>query len=314
MDLTASSSQGQAGQWQFNPYNYSGNPNFPSPRGWAGNYAMDPWSWPNAPNGSITFSPWQSNTYDRMSFWIKSTNHTGGYSTDGTNNIELGTYAKSITNPDLTQDEDGSNPQGLNNHFYHALNMPASGPYWTHVILPPHPNHARSETANEDPGVQLHPTGEAQYNYFDTLTRFYWDDPYGSWLGQNPTYPATTFIDDIIFYKEPYQENDREIYGITATYVPANRVILTWCTLQLPTLVNFDIRYAFQDIHQIGWGAATPAPNGTGIVPAGSGGYNNVQYDTSAIPLSGQTVVYFAIKPQDSNVFTEVVVPISTFR
>ena len=52
--------------------------------------------------------------------------------------------------------------------------------------------------------------------------------------------------------------------------------------------------------------AATPAPGG--IVAPDSGAYNGMVYDTTALPLSGHSVVYIAIKPQNSNLFSQIAV------
>src|SRR5262249_20354000 len=60
-----------------------------------------------------------------------------------------------------------------------------------------------------------------------------------------------------------------------------------------------------------GWAAATAAPNGI-ITPPGSGGYNNMVYDTTGLSLSGHSVVYIAIKPQNSNLFTEIAIPLGS--
>jgi len=270
---------------QFNPYNYAGNPAYPSLRGFARDYAQGR-------------ADWQFNTYDRMSFWVKLPTTDTSYRTDGGSGIEFGTYVKNVSNPDPYSDETGGG------HYYHLLNLPALGA-WTHVILNMHPDHVRGGGV-VDPGVLAYPTGEAQYNYFDALTRFYLQEPYVA-----PTaYPADYRIDDIQFYKQPAQENDEQVYSLTGTYqASANRLVLTWNRDIPEDTVRHEVRYAFSDIHAIGWDAATPAPNGI-IAPPGSGGYNNMRYDTTALPLAGHSIVYIAIKPQNSNLFTEIAVPL----
>jgi len=71
-----------------------------------------------------------------------------------------------------------------------------------------------------------------------------------------------------------------------------------------------EVRYSFTDIHASGWSSATATPNGV-VAPPGSGGYNGMVYDSTALPLAGHSVVYIAIKPQNSTLFTQVAVPLN---
>ena len=275
---------------QFNPYD---NDTSGDVRTFARAYSANP-------------AAWQFNTYNRLSFWIKRPTAADTLHTGGTGNVELGTYVKQITNAVSTSDEAGGN------HYYHELNLPNNG-QWTQVILNMHPNHYRSETAGEDPGVVTYPTATngpnggddpaSTYNYFDTLTRFYLNEPYG--VAAAGSYQ----IADLQFYRETAPENDAQVFSLTGTYDPRNNeVIVTWNRPQNDNYVNHEVRYAFSDIHQLGWSAATPAPNGT-ITPPGWQGYNGMVYDTTALPLvASDSVVYIAIKPQNSNIFSQIAV------
>jgi hypothetical protein len=280
---------------EFNPYNYNGTSGFPSPRGWARNYAQDA-------------SSWEYNTYNRLSFWVKLPTTDTAYTTDGSQNLEFGTYVKQITNPDLTSDEAGGE------HYYHELNIPALGT-WTQVVINMHPDHRRGDPGSTDPGVLNYPTTSTYgggdpantYNYFDTLTRFYLQEPYSD----PSSHPADYLFDQFSFYKEPYQENDTQVYDLTSSYRASdNRLVVTWSRDKAEDTVNQEVRYAFSDIHQLGWANATAAPNGT-ITPPGGGAYNNMVYDTTGINMAGHSVVYIAIKPQNSSQFTEIAVPLN---
>jgi hypothetical protein len=190
------------------------------------------------------------------------------------------------------------------------LNLPNNG-YWTQVILNMHPDHRRGDGGGVDLGVQAYPTeiggingGDdplSTYNYFDTMTRIYIQDDLAT---------GSFLMDDFQFYNEPVQENDKQVFSVTSTYNPTNNeLILTWNRFKDDNSINEDVRYAFSDIHQIGWNAATPAPNGI-ITPPGWQGYNGMVYDNSTLPLAGHSEVYIAIKPENSNTFTEIAVPI----
>ena len=261
---------------QFNPYDGVG-------RGFARDYAVAP-------------AAWQFNTYNRMSFWIKRPTTASPLITNGSHGTHVGTYVKQVTNADPRSDETGGG------HYYHSINLPNDG-QWTQVILNMHPDHRRGDSGGVDPGILRHPTGEPQFNYFDTLTRFYIDD---TTIPRTGTYR----IDNIQFYREPYAENDAQVSSLTETYDPTkNEVIVTWNRLKDENNIKHEVRYAFSDIHQLGWSTATPAPNGL-ITPPGWQGYNGMVYDTTALPLAGHSVVYIAIKPQNSDLFSQIAIPL----
>lgn len=267
---------------QFNPYNYALAAGFPHVwRAFARDYSSNPVGW-------------QFNTYNRMSFWIKQPTSAKPLYTDGEQNSNVGTYVKKVTNADTTSDEAGGD------HYYHMLNLPNNG-QWTHVILNMHPDHRRTDGGDVDPGYLPYPTTDTHgtYNYFDALTRFYIQD-------EDAT--GTFLIDDIQFYQETAPENDAQVSSLTGTYDPGNNeLIATWNRLKDENDTNHEVRYSFSDIHQIGWNAATPAPGGI-ITPPGWQGYNGMVYDTTALSLAGHSVVYIAIKPQNSDTFSQIAV------
>ncbi|HLP43120.1 MAG TPA: hypothetical protein VK465_16560, partial [Fibrobacteria bacterium] len=87
-------------------------------------------------------------------------------------------------------------------------------------------------------------------------------------------------------------------------YVPAtNEVYLTWSRPKDDNTTNHEVRFSNRDIHQIGWNAATPAPNGI-VAPKGTGGYNGMAYVSPALPTNG--ILYLAIKPQGATLFSQI--------
>ena len=233
---------------------------------------------------------WQFNTCNRMSFWIKVPTSGPPLTSDGSNNASFGTYVKRVTNADPSSDEAGGG------HYYHGLDLPNNG-QWTHVILNMHPEHRRGDDGSVDPGNLPHPTGEAQYNYFDALTRFY--------LETNVA-PGTYLIDDITFYQETAVENEDQVYALAGNYNPGNNgLIVTWHHNKNDHDTSHEVRYAFSDIHQIGWNAATAAPSGIVAPPSG---YNGMIYNTTALPLAGHSMVYIAIKPRNSRLFSQIAI------
>src|SRR5262249_19894791 len=126
-----------------------------------------------------------------------------------------------------------------------------------------------------------------------------------------PRRPATYLVDELEFYQETRPENDEQIYGITATYVPEeNRVFVGWGRHKDENTIAHEVRYAFSSIHAIGWEAATPAPHGV-VRPPGYQGYFTMYYDTTEIPITDQPTLYIAIKPQNAALFSEIAMPLS---
>jgi hypothetical protein len=266
-------------QIQFNPYSSNS-------RGFARDYSVNP-------------SGWLFNTYNRMSFWIKTAAEPSLYLKDGRPANDVGAYAKTVANPDGSSDEAGGG------HFYYNMNWPRTGT-WVHVILNTFVDHWRGNSGGTEEPPAAHITGEPNYNLFDALTRFYIEDESGI-----TSLPRNYQIDEISFYREPNAEAEEAVRDISATFVPqTNQVILTWFRNKDENSVKQEVRYAFSDIHQLGWNNATVAPNGT-VTPPGFQGYNGMFYDTTGLPLAGHSVVYVAIKPQNSSLFTQVAIPLN---
>lgn len=265
---------------QFNAHNADGT------RGFAREYIPGPRTWP-------------FNTFNRLSFWIQCPTNATPLATGGRQNMDFGTYVKRIRTADARSDETGGG------HWYHLLNIPATGT-WTRVIINMHPHHRRGDGGGAEQRDQPHPTREDQYNYFDTLTRFYISAEHG----RPSSYPAVYRLDEFEFYREPRPENDQQVYGIAATVVPSeNRLILTWSRDKNDNAVRHEVRYAFADIHQIGWEKASAAPDGPMVKPPGWQGYNGMVYTTTQLPLAGKPKVYLAIKPENATLFSQIELP-----
>lgn len=265
---------------QWNPWDGVG-------RDFARIYASDPAAW--------TF-----NTFNRMKFWFFVPTTAASASTNGQHNYYLGTYVKRVTNASRSSDEEGGG------HFYHPFNVRTGE--WSMCVLNSHPGHERGQNGGTDSGNVLYPTSgdpARTYNYFDALTRFYIQETPGT-----SVFPRDYWLDEMSFYQETRPENDEQVYSICASATPANnRIFLTWNRLKSENDVRHEVRYAFSDIHTMGWDNATPAPSGT-VTPPGWQGYNGMVYDTNKIDISGRSMIYLAIKPQNSGVFSQIALPL----
>jgi RNA polymerase sigma factor (sigma-70 family) len=252
-------------------------------------------------NYVVNPSAWRFNTFNRLRFWVKCPPASPPHGTTGhESNMSVGTYVKRVRD---------ANPQSLDvggGYYFHRINVPALN-CWTQVILNMHPQKATEDRRIQDPGNLPHPTGEKEYNYFDALTQFYIEV---RWPPK--VYPADYLLDEMEFYHEPYAENDDQVYGLTGTHEPkSNRLIFTWNRRMEENTVAHEVRYAFADIHVSGWEKAKPAPGGTVRPPARGDTANSMVYDSSELPLAGQRMVWIAVKPQNSERFSQIAVPLS---
>jgi hypothetical protein len=134
---------------------------------------------------------------------------------------------------------------------------------------------------------------------------------------------AHDFVEDACFRDKILPESGRAEWTVSigqstepirarigATYVPSEQqLILTWSRNKNENNVRHEVRYAFENIHRIGWDKATPAPGGT-IVPPGFQGYNGMVYITTDIALKGRKVIFLAIRPANTTRFSQIELPI----
>ncbi|VAW68278.1 hypothetical protein MNBD_GAMMA09-3535 [hydrothermal vent metagenome] len=245
----------------------------------------------------IETGTWTKDKYNRMRFWMKLPPGMA-FAPPGQTNLHFGTYVRA-SNGDKSSAESGGN------HFYHYFNVESTG-VWHQFIIDTHPTHARGNSGGTEEGNREYPTGEAGYNYFDALTRFYVDARNGL-----PNYPAYYYLDKFEFYEETNLENIDQIYSLNAVYEPnKNKLTVGWNRDKNENSVKHEVKYSFTDIHSTGWDAATSAPNGI-ITPPGWQGYNRMRWSTSSIDLTGKVSIYIGIKPENSSLFRQIKIPVT---
>jgi hypothetical protein len=235
---------------------------------------------------------WPLNKLNRLRFWIKlPPGYTGAFPD---HNFEFGTYIRDLVT-------DVSLAESSNQHYYHLLDLRSTGE-WEQVIIDTHPDHQRGDSG----GVEVADSPQTPvpgYNYFDMMTRFYIDAPYDAQLGDH-------FVDGFEFYQETNPENTAQIRSLHAVYIPkTNGIEVGWTRPATEDGINHEVRYAFSSIHALGWANAT-VPSNTLVTPQGSGGYNSMRWTSTAINVSGKSVVYIAIKPQNATLFREIAIPV----
>lgn len=240
---------------------------------------------------------YQVNRFNRLRFWVKvPSSHVAAQVRQ--TNFHFGTYIRNVGEPRNSSESD-------NGHFYHYYNLPNLDGVWHQIIVDTHPSHQRGASGNTEHGDHEYPLG-GTYNYFDLMTRFYVQ------IKSKPTeYPTTYYIDDFEFYYDPNPENVDQIYSLHGSYSQANNTIVVgWVRDKTEDDVKHEVRYSFNDIHDIGWNAATVAPGASIIDPPGMGGYNGMEYRTDQINVGSNSAVYIAIKPQNSSLFRQIVIPV----
>src|SRR4029077_6593481 len=121
-------------------------------------------------------------------------------------------------------------------------------------------NHSPDEGGNTEWGLRRYITGEAGYNYFDSMTRFYLDMAYGPLA----TLPGSLYIDRVTYENVVADANIEDVYGMTGYYDPSGtKTYVSWQRRNNYDATSHEVRYAWSDIHVSGWNAATPAPDGT---------------------------------------------------
>ncbi|HLP41561.1 MAG TPA: hypothetical protein VK465_08655, partial [Fibrobacteria bacterium] len=261
---------------QFNSHNANGT------RGFTREYVSNP-------------AGWQFNTYNRLEFWVWVPLNAPPHRTTGSQAAyNIGTYVKRVENADNSSDETGGN------HYYHFLNLPALG-HWSKVSMNTHPSHQRGGAGSTEWGNMPHPTGEATFNYFDAMTRLYFNGV----AGQNPPYPQTYRLDEMVFKKTADTLADEYVYSISATYVPASdRLVLSWCKRK-DNQNNHQVRWSRSPITS--WEALTPWATAK---PRSSGGYNGMLLDTTGMGWAVGDTVYIAIKQDGTTAYATLTLPI----
>ena len=252
-------------------------------------------SWSNL-RDHIDSGTWEFNKFNRMRFWILVPPGTDQKAPEH-KNFDIGTYVRR-SNGDAGSAEIGGG------HYYHHYNLKYTG-QWHQIIMDMHPDHRRGDSGAVDQGVRSHPTGESNYNYFDALTRLYFDG-----RGALNSYPATYYLDGFEIYHDPNPENVEQVYSLSGVYVPGNNeLVVNWRRHKDDDRLKHEVRYAFSDIHTNGWDSATPAPGGV-IHPPNEWDYNGMAYNTTGIDMGDNSEIYIAIKPQNSDLFRQIIIPL----
>lgn len=240
--------------------------------------------------------------YNRIRFWMYIPSVITNDNT-GWNNLHFGTFLRNTSAPRTDNESD-------NAHYYHYFDAGHSGG-WQQFIIDPHVHHQRS--VNQEHGVLGDGHLEAGYNYFDLMTWFYWESQFSI------TSPATWYVDAVEIYEEIYDEDLDNIYAMNAykSELVANEIVVRWSRNRNEHSTTYDIKYAFTSFYNNGgWTHGTAAPGGTGVQSIATGALNDAYtacvWSTDQIDLTGQDVIYIALKHQtEATRFRQIAIPLT---
>lgn len=244
---------------------------------------------------------WEIGKFDRVEFYVKVDSFMGTVP-DGQTNFHFGTYWRG-NNSNRSKEQGDSGEEG--DHFYHYYNLDPVGD-WYKVIVDTHISHKVGGNGNTEWGDQLYPSGDAVdsgYTYFDLMTRFYFHEKseVDSFTGSN-----RFLFSDIRIYKEQNNEDRDKIYSLSAVHDSANsQVIVAWKRDKDDNDVFNQVRYAYSNIHSLGWTNANCIDY---IDPPSTAGYNGVKFigDLSSMGYVAQDEIFIGIKSDSSTLFRQI--------
>jgi hypothetical protein len=203
----------------------------------------------------------------------------------GYGNVQIGTYVKT----------DDGQPANQGAHYYHHIDPNIYVGKVVYVDINRTPTHQ----VGQDPSINWpeNPTAPG-FNYFDGLTRWYFDTQDGNWSGIVCEFGPITFTKIL-------GEPDQQVYSVTYQYT-GSRYEVTWGGPKNSSL-QFDIAYSTQSMNGAGFSSGTAA----GTVSATGNDYTNVIW-ASPNMQEAAAGLYVAIRPQGQTSFTEVFIPNSS--
>lgn len=257
--------------WHFMPY--SGG--YFYPKSYLQAYMTTiPTSWPNA---------------NRMQFLFRPT-ASSARRPDGGTKIELGTYIRSHTGK--TSDYQGQ-------HYYHIFDPNLYANKWHLVVINRTPQHKVASLPGtnwgENPEAPGGSVGLENVNYFDGMTRFYWDSQYDN---TGETWSFKNFEIGTVTGTE-----DNEIASIMAVY-SGTAYEISWASLK-NTARTFDIRYSTTGSMKTN-GFTSGTSGGTASNPASD--YTGTFWASPAM-AEANPGIWIAIRRQGATNFTELWLP-----
>ena len=246
----------------------------------------------------LSGNPWELNTYDGLKIWMFVPAQMS-VRTNGTQNIAVGTYYRGLSGARSSAEGGGGD------HGYHYFLLNDYG-CWVQLVLDMHPSHLRTASNGgiEQP-VMNEPTGDTGFNYFDVLTRFYFDG--NDLIDSGDNYPHSFYIDSVEFFK--HGQDVSQIYNVYLSFKPStNTLHVTWNRNKNENALTHEIRYSFSPISS--FDDAVTLPNGV-ITPPGYQGYNMMFYSTDTIDVTGRSEIYVAIKADGASAFRTFTVPVT---
>ena len=231
------------------------------PMGWAKNW--------------IESGTWDA-TFNRMRFTFRC-DRAIPFEPSGSGNIQVGTYIKTST----------SDPANQGAHYYHLVDATIPANRWVWVDLNNQVQHQVGGNPNTNWPLIT--------NYYDKLTRFYFDSQDDGWTGTRCEFQP------LVFFKTT-GEPDTLVSNLSRTY-DGTRYQVSWSAPKNQVRV-YEVRYRTSSMKTDGFTSGTDG----GTVDATASAYTNIQWSSPAMaqPAGG---LYVAVRPQGTTTFAETFVP-----
>jgi hypothetical protein len=249
---------------------------------------------------------YQADTYWRLRFWVRTAAQLW-QPPAGSFNLHVGTYLRSKT--ERSKQETSILPvpgwRAFDGHAYHYYAMPNGFENEWHLIeVDSHPHHLRDSNLDleEWDGQLAYPTGEAGYNYFDAMTRFYID-----FLRPAENLPVSFEFRKFELLRGEPIANIRQVYGVHAVYSDRRqRIHVGWSCNRHENGDQGQVAHALwfseRDFNQGGWAKATCLARE--VRAGGTRNYNAMAWEGSfSAPKRGHG--YLAIQPANRAEFRQ---------
>jgi len=258
-----------------------------------------------------TDSHWLNNYYNRIRLWVKVSTNIEFPAYPSWQQMDIGTYVRA-TWGDYSQQEEGGW------HYYFLYNF-GSTEQWHQIIIDGAPQVIREAGAHPDispimsgttavGGEFLGDDWESGVNYFDQLTSFYIS--YGMRDSDDHDVESWIKLDEIEFYKEPYDEIEPEkVSSLNGVYDPSvNRLYVAWVGNRLITPEDTSVHeavYSFNNIHENGWSSGISL----GTMPDVA--HKDKRVDRTDIDMGSNDIIYIAARPVGETLFRQISIPLT---
>ena len=243
---------------------------------------------------------WEANTYNRMRIMMYLPADTYVGPDDGHTDWHIGTYMRHPNDPIDKQESATIGGEGHGYHYYKNI----ASDCWVQYVVDPQPDKIRNNKVYPIPYMEYPFADEPAFNYFDSFT-----DVYTKSKIDYLSYPQDVYCGHIELWKDNNPETSDYIYSLSSAYTASDDTYhLNWSRIRNRiTTTSCEIRYAYSDIHTLGWANAISPPDNVALPPT-TNDYHEMIWRSDQINAAGNDNIYFAIKHDLDPSFRQIVI------